>query len=114
MLGSGDELSSCIGANEHGYRESIGMSVGGNSGIRKGRSDANGLGGRLELDTLKVDYNVVWVLGKDEAEARGLCVTCVQVRCNCLHRDNKMLAFAIDDWVSPSDMRVVTTLSEVM
>jgi hypothetical protein len=107
-------VSSWIGANGRGYGESTGTSVGGNSGIRRGQSEAKGLGGGPELDTLNIDYDVVWVLGKDETEAGGLCVACAWVRHDCLHRDNKMLAFAIDDWVSPSDMRVATTLSEVM
>jgi hypothetical protein len=92
----------------------MGTSVGGNSGIHTGRSDVKGLGRGLELDMLDVDYDVVWVLGEDEAEAGGLCVASVWVRHDCLYRDNKMLAFAIDDWVSPSDMRVAATSSEVM
>jgi hypothetical protein len=90
------------------------MRVGGNVGIRRGRREAKGLGGGLELDTLDVDYDVVWVLCEDETEARGLCVACVRVRRDCFHRDNKMFAFAIDDWVSPSEMRVAATSSEVM
>jgi hypothetical protein len=92
----------------------MGTSEGGNSGICKGQSDAKGLGGGMELDTLDVDYDVVWVLDEDDTEAGPFCVVCAQVRRDCLHRDNNMLAFAIDDWVSPSDMRVVTTSSEVM
>ncbi len=63
---------------------------------------------------MDVDYDVVWVLGEDDSEAGGLSVGCAQVRRDCLHRDNKMLAFAIDDWVSPSEMRVAATSSEVV
>jgi hypothetical protein len=114
MLGRGDKESSWIGANGRGYGESMGMRVGGNVGIRRGRREAKGFGRGLESDTLNVDYNVVWVLSEDETEATGLRVGCSRVRRDCLHRDNNMFAFAIDDWVSPSDMRVAATSSEVM
>jgi hypothetical protein len=92
----------------------MGTRVGGNVGMRRGRSEEKGFGGGLELDTLDVDYDVVWVLGEDEAEATGLRVSSSRVRRDCFHRDNNMFAFAIDDWVSPSEMRVAATLSEVM
>jgi hypothetical protein len=114
MLERGVKDSSWIGANGRGYGESIGIRVGGNSGIRSGRSEAKGFGGGPELDTLNIDYDIVWVLGEDKTEAGGLGVACPRVSRDCLHRDNKMFAFAIDDWVSPSEMRVLTTSSEVM
>ncbi len=90
------------------------MRIGGNSGIRRGRRDWNGFGFCCGLDTLDVDYDVVRVLGDDDSEAGGFGVVGVRVRRDCLHSDNKMLAFAIDDWVSPSEMRVAATSSEVV
>jgi hypothetical protein len=67
-----------------------------------------------ELDTLDVDHDVVWVLGKDEMEAGCLCVACAWIKCDCFHRDNKMVAFALNIWMSLSEARIASTLFKVM
>lgn len=76
--------------------------------------EVKGCPGGGESDTLDVYDDVVWVLGKDEAEAGGLCVFCVRIRHDCFQSDNKIAAFAMVTLVSPSEARVASTASEVM